>query len=97
MTATWRPPKRSNKKAWARVAKAQELPLNSKERRELMLWDTRAVERAATRRAQLREQSRAHSKARKLRKREIEQGIQGMDYPAQMFYPFPMIKKGSNW
>ena len=97
MRGMWRPPKKGNKKAWRKIAESEKFPLGSKERIALLFWDTKAVDRAATRRAQLREQSRAHSKARKLRKREIEQGIQGMDYPAQMFYPFPMIKKGSNW
>lgn len=97
MRGNWRPPKKGNKKAWRKIAESEKFPPGSKERIALLFWDTKAVDRAATRRAQLREQGRAFRKARNKRDDEIAKGIFGMDYPPQMFYPFPMIKKGSNW
>jgi hypothetical protein len=80
----WRQPKKSNKKAWKLIESGD------------IWWDKKAIDRAAFRRLQLRYQTKAHGKAYKKRKAEIAAGIQGMDYPAQMFYPFQMIKKGRN-
>lgn len=94
--STWRPPKRRNKKAWRKIEQAKQFEVGTPEWRELMLWDKKAVDRAATRRAQRINQSMGWRKGYKLRDAEIKKGIYGMDYPPDMFYPFQVIKKGNN-
>lgn len=96
MNNTWRPPKKSNKKAWRKVEASEAEGLTWRQRRDLKLWDTRAVERKAFRKLQIQWEHEAWWKGHKRRKAEIAKGIQGMDYPIEMFMPSKPIKKGRN-
>jgi len=69
MTATWRPPKKKNKRAWARVDNGDRL------------WDHKAVERAAVRRLRRLEAWNEYRKAIRHHKLDVKKGIEG---PAPM-------------